>query len=184
MSACSPVSASEPGVRRAAPGRYLTFTAGGDIFGLPVTRVREIIRKLDRLTHIPQMPAYISGCLNLRGTVVPVMDLRAKFGVAAKGEAALNCIVIAEVAVGAEGVLPTGLIVDTVEEVIQFKPADLEPAPEFGGGLDTRFVQGMAKLKDRLVALLNLDQVLAQHTLLRLKEGVEAVAPEEAAAIA
>ena len=91
---------------------------------------------------------------------------------------------IAEVAVGAGDVLPTGLIVDTVEEVVSFKPADLEPAPEFGGGLDTRFVQGMGKLKDRLVALLNLDQVLARHTLERLKEGVEAVAPEDAATLA
>jgi len=163
-----------PESRCAEPGRYLTFTAGGDAYGLPVKRVREIIRNTTQLTPIPQMPAYVSGCLNLRGTVIPVVDLRRKFGVPPVGNASLNCVVITDVRVGAQ-VLPTGLIVDTVEEVVNLKAADLEPAPEFGGGLDTSFVQGMAKLKERLVTLLDLDQVLARATLQQLQAGVEAV---------
>ena len=171
-------------VRRAEPGRYLTFTAGGDVFGLNVKLVREIIRKRDKLTNIPQMPAYVAGCLNLRGTVIPVVDLRKKFLLEPVGAAALNCIIVAEVNLGAGAILPTGLIVDTVEEVVHLKVADLEPAPEFGGGLDTQFVQGMAKFKDQLVTLLNLDEVVAFSALQRLKEGVAAVTPESAVAFA
>ncbi len=168
-------------LRRAEPGRYLTFTAGGDVFGLGIQRVREIIRKVDSLTRIPQMPAYVAGCLNLRGTVIPVVDLRKKFQLEPVGAATLNCIIITEVDLGDGTLLPTGLIVDTVEEVVALKASDLKPAPEFGGGLDTRFLQGMAKLKAHLVALLNLDEFLALATLRQLKECVEAMSSEAAA---
>lgn len=169
-------------IRKAATGRYLLFSAGGDAYGLPVRRVREIIHNSAQFTRIPRMPAYVRGCLNLRGTVIPVIDLRTKFQVEPVGNSILNCIIVSEVDVGQNDTLPTGLIVDSVEEVVVFKEGDLEPAPEFGGGLDTRFVQGMAKRKDKLVALLALNEVIAAPTLKVIKEEVDAVAPEEAIA--
>lgn len=180
----APAAINQPSaLRRAEPGRYLTFTTGGDAFGLPVKRVREIIRNQTRLTPIPQMPAYVAGCLNLRGNVIPIVDLRRKFGVQPVGDAALNCVIIADVHTGGQ-VLATGLIVDGVEEVVQLKAADLEPAPDFGGGLDTSFVQGMGKLKDRLVTLLDLDRVLALATLQKLQAGLAAVPAADAVKVA
>lgn len=174
--------AANGAVRTAAPGRYLIFSAGGDAYGLHVRRVREIIHNTAEFTRIPRMPAYVRGCLNLRGTVIPVVDLRTKFQVEAVGNSILNCIIVSEVEVGRNGPLATGLIVDSVEEVVVFKEGDLEPAPEFGGGLDTRFVQGMAKHKDKLVALLELNEVIAASALKVIKQEVDAVAPEEAIA--
>jgi purine-binding chemotaxis protein CheW len=167
------------GRRMAGAGRYLTFVIGGDHYGLPVQRIREIIRKLDQLTHVPQMPAYVVGCLNLRGAVVPVVDLRIKFQTKPAANDALNCIVIAEVHQGEDRLL-MGLVVDAVDEVMNLKPADLEPAPEFGGGLSTQFIQSMAKVKERLVVLLDIDRVIATKTMIAMKENVDGIQPDDA----
>lgn len=168
---------------RTATGRYLTARLGADHYGLPVTRVREIIRMAEKLTHIPQLPAFVKGCLNLRGTVIPVLDLRGKFHIPPQGDPAHNCIIIAEVSLGAQPLL-TGLIVDGVEEVIALKPEDIAPAPEFGGGLDTRFIAGMARGRNELITLLEIDQVFTLETLQALKDGVEAIPVEDAASAA
>lgn len=170
-------------IRRAAPGRYLTFSMGGECFGLHVQRIREIIHNVAECTRIPQVPPFVKGCLNLRGTVIPVIDLRRKFQLEPTGSSVLNCIIVCEVHVGSEETMPSGLIVDSVEEVVAFKRGDLEPAPEFGAGVDTRFVSGMAKHRERLVTLLDLDEVFASATLQVIRNGVEAVAPEDAVAV-
>lgn len=96
------------------------------------------------------MPDYISGCLNLRGTVIPVVDLRTKFSANPSDEDTIDCIVVTEVHLGG-GKLLTGLVVDSVDEAISLKRSDLEPAPEFGGGPDTKFISTTGKVKDRFV---------------------------------
>lgn len=164
-------------------GRYLTCRLGADLFGFPVQRVREIIRMVDKLTAIPQLPSFVRGCLNLRGTVIPVMDLRGKFNIQPEGSSALNCIIITDV-IFQDNQLQAGLIVDRVEEVVTLKEADLEPAPTFGGGLDTRFIAGMAKVREDLVSLLDIDSVFALETLQALKEGVAGIPVENAAVAA
>ncbi|GEM_PF-33651 len=167
------------GTRTAEAGRYLTFAIGNDHYGLPVQRVREIIRKLEELTHVPQMPHYVVGCLNLRGTVVPVVDLRIKFQTEPTATDSLNCIIITEVHLENDQLL-MGLTVDAVDEVINLKQTDLEPAPEFGGGLRTEFIQSMAKVRKQLVVLLDIDRVIASRTMLAMKENVDVIEPADA----
>ena len=146
----------------AQAGKYLTFTLGRESYGLPVLKVREIIR-LVAITPVPQMPAYIRGVINLRGKIVPVVDLRLKFGLAAAEAGESVCIVVVQVKLAAGGILPVGLIVDAVEEVINFAASDLEATPDFGMKLDTEYLLGMAKAKGRVIALVELDQVVGAN---------------------
>lgn len=123
------------------------------------------------------MPAYISGCLNLRGTVIPVVDLRPKFSANPSDEDTIDCIVDTEVQLGGDKLL-MGLVVDSVDEVTSLKRSNLEPAPEVGGGPDTKFISSTGKVKDRLVVLLDIDRVIAANTLLAMKNSVEGLDPD------
>lgn len=163
-------------------GKYLTFTLGGESYGLPVIRVREIIRMMDEFTRVPQMPDFVLGCMNLRGRVIPVVDLRRKFGIAASNDRELNCIVVASVKLGPDDELLMGLTVDAVEEVATVKSGDWEPAPRFGAGLSTRFILGMARINDRVKTLLDLDRVISADVMEVIHQGANALAPEEAVA--
>ena len=161
-------------------GKYLTFNLGGESYGLPVIRVREIIRMMDEFTRVPQMPDFVLGCMNLRGRVIPVVDLRKKFGFKPCAEQELNCIVVASVKLGPDDELLMGLTVDAVEEVANVKTGDLEPAPRFGAGLSTKFILGMAKINDRVKTLLDLDRVISADVMEALQEETNALAPEQA----
>lgn len=149
----------------AKPGRYLTFTLGRESYGLPVLGVREIIR-LCPITPVPRMPAYIKGVINLRGKVIPILDLRAKFQLSSGSYGERACIIVTQV-----GDLPAhatlmGAIVDAVEEVVQLGPAELEPKPDFGGSPDTTYILGMATVHGGVKTLLDLNKVFLTEGLL------------------
>lgn len=152
--------ASATGRSTARPGKYLTFALGHESYGVPVLAVREIIRFCP-ITPVATMPPHVRGVINLRGRVIPVVDLRVRFGLPAAEEHDRTCIVVAQVAAAAGGTRPYGVIVDAVEEVASFAAADLEPAPDFGGAVDARFITGMAKGPAGVVVLVDLDLISA-----------------------
>ncbi len=153
---------SLPGVAAQA-GKYLAFTLGRESYGLPVLKVREIIR-LVTITPVPQMPEHIRGVINLRGKIVPVVDLRIKFGLPVTESNESACVVVVQVMLSSGGNIHMGLIVDGVEEVINIAAADIEPTPDFGMKVDTAYLLGMAKAKNRVIALLDIDRVVGAST--------------------
>ena len=140
-------------------GKHLTFILGRECYGLPVLKVREIIR-LCEITPVPQMPDYIKGVLNLRGKIIPVSDLRVKFGLAGIENTDLTCIVVVSVLLPDKTPSFMALIVDAVEEVVNIAAADIEPKPDFGAALDTSYILGMAKIKGSVKTLLDIDKVV------------------------
>jgi purine-binding chemotaxis protein CheW len=149
--------------QQALAGKYLTFVLGQESFGLRILKVREIIR-MAPITLLPNMPSHIRGVLNLRGKIVPVLDLRLKLGLPATAATEHTCIVVVQVR--ATGGLDSmmGLIVDGVEEVLNISAADIEEAPDFGSHVDTQYILGMAKVKGVVKTLLEIDQVVAAET--------------------
>jgi purine-binding chemotaxis protein CheW len=141
-------------------GKYLTFTLAGESYGIAVIKVREIIRPLN-ITHVPQMPAFVKGVINLRGKVIPIVDLRLKFELAEAKNTERTCIVVVQVVLGAGTTAMMGLVVDGVEEVANIAAADIEPTPDFGASLDTAYILGMAKLKGAVKTLLDIDKLLS-----------------------
>src|SRR5262245_17447984 len=139
-------------------GKYLTFTLGHEDYGLPVLRVREIIKMMD-ITEVPQVPPHIKGVLNLRGKVIPVVDLRLKFGFAQGEVTPHTCIIVVEVALPAGRVM-MGIIVDHVLEVVNIVPDEIEHTPQFGEHVRTDYMKGVAKVKGTVKILLDLDRVL------------------------
>jgi purine-binding chemotaxis protein CheW len=141
-------------------GRYLTFCLGTESYGIPVLKVREIIRMID-ITQVPRMPAYVKGVINLRGKVMPVIDLRIRFGLQKADFTERTCTIVVQVlpASGVPSLL--GLIVDAVEEVGHVTPECIEPAPDFGGGLNTDYIIAMARVKGGVKTLLDIDKIIA-----------------------
>ena len=140
-------------------GKYLTFALGNEEFGLEILKVREIIGYMD-ITAVPQTPACIKGVINLRGKVIPVVDLRAKFGMAEIEVTEQSCIIFVETAqAGCNS--QTGIIVDHVSEVLDIAAGDIEDAPQFDTGVDTSFILGMGKIGEDVKILLDIDCVLA-----------------------
>jgi len=154
---------SSPGLA----GKYLTFFLGGETYGIPVLKVREIISMLP-ITQVPQVPAYMKGVINLRGKVIPVVDLRAKFSMSEVEATASTCIVVVQIR-GSEGAIKLiGLIVDAVEEVANISQTDIEPTPDFGGSISVQYILGMAKIKGSVKSLLDIDQIIAADTIERI----------------
>lgn len=139
-------------------GKYLTFALGDEEYGLPVLKVREIIKVMD-ITAVPQVPGHIKGVINLRGKVIPVVDLRLKFGFASQDYTERTCIIVVEVALAASSVM-MGMVVDSVSEVLNIGEAEIEQTPEFGERVTTDYIKAMAKVKGRVKILLDLDRVL------------------------
>ena len=149
----------------AKPGRYLTFRLGRESYGLPVLGVREIIR-LCPITPVPKMPSYVKGVINLRGKVIPILDLRAKFQLSAERYDERACIVIVQVGTPPANVALMGAMVDAVEDVVQLREAELEPTPDFGGTPNTDYILGMATVQDGVKTLLDLNKVFLEEGLL------------------
>jgi purine-binding chemotaxis protein CheW len=143
----------------AEPGKYLTFTLGTESYGIPVLKVREIIR-LCPITPVANMPAHVKGVINLRGKVIPVVDLRTKFGLPAVLDDERTCVVVTQLALPG-GLRLYGVIVDGVEEVSHFLPDDIEPTPDFGGAIDSQYLTGIAKTTGGVKMLVDLDRVWA-----------------------
>ncbi len=149
--------------------QYLTFMLGGEAFGIGIMAVKEII-EFAGITEVPMMPDSIRGVINLRGAVVPVMDLAARFGRPQSVPGKRTCIVIVELDNDGERQL-TGVVVDAVSAVLDIPAADIEPAPSFGTRIRGDFIAGMGKVNGRFVILLNVDQVLALDGLPDLAAG-------------
>jgi purine-binding chemotaxis protein CheW len=135
-----------------------------------VLKVRAIIR-LQKITPIPQMPEFVKGVINLRGRVIPVVDLRVKFGLPAEFTER-TCIVVVQVRLSAEQTVQMGLIVDSVEEVVNLPADEIEPTPEFGTRVDTTYLLGMAKVKGQVKTLLDIDRVVAPEAMQQLAAAV------------
>lgn len=144
-------------------GKYLTFSLSNESYGVDVLKVREIIRFL-KITPVPQMPAYVKGVINLRGKVLPVIDLRLKFGLDAAEATERTCIVVVRVLANGHDIT-LGMIVDSVEEVINLNESEIEETPEFGAKVDTAYLMGMAKVKGAIKTLLDIDKVVSPENL-------------------
>jgi len=140
-------------------GKYLTFKLASEEYGLEIIKVQEIIGMID-VTRVPQTPKFIRGVINLRGQVIPVIDLRLKFGMKAIEDTALSCIIVVEVIQDSQKVT-MGIIVDEVSEVMDIKGEEVSPPPEFGASLDTDFILGMGKAHEKLVVLLDVCKALS-----------------------
>jgi purine-binding chemotaxis protein CheW len=159
------VIASEQGSAKvhALAGKYLTFRLGAEEFGLEILKVQEIIKMMD-ITKVPRTPAFVRGVINLRGKVIPVVDLRLKFEMEAKGTTVKTCVIVVQVQ-RQDGKMTMGIIVDEVSEVLDISGSEIEEAPNFGSQVDTRFILGMAKTKGGVKILLDINKVLASGEL-------------------
>jgi len=139
-------------------GKYLTFALGPEEYGLEILKVREIIGYMD-ITAVPQTPHYVKGVINLRGQVIPVIDLRAKFGMEVAEITEESCIIVVEAQQGSRK-FSTGVAVDHVSEVMDIAGGDIEEAPQFGSSVNTDFILGMGKVGDSVKILLDIDKIL------------------------
>ncbi len=144
-------------------GKYLTFALGSEEYGLEILKVREIIGYMD-ITAVPQTPHHVKGVINLRGQVIPVIDLRAKFGMEPADVTEETCIIVVETSQG-ERKFSTGIVVDRVQEVLDIAGEDIEEAPKFGSRVDTDFILGMGKIDETVKLLLDIDRVLGGDDL-------------------
>jgi len=150
----------------ARAGKYLAFHLNGEEFAIQVQKVREIMGVLD-ITPVPGTPIYVKGVLNLRGKVIPVVDLRLKFGMPPADYDQRTCIVVVQIA-GSQGPMLMGVVVDSVAEVLQAAAADIEDAPSFGQDVQIPYLLGLAKIKGEVKILLDIDQVMMERELTRM----------------
>jgi purine-binding chemotaxis protein CheW len=143
--------------------QYLTFTLADEVFSVDVARVREIL-EITNITKVPQVPDFMRGVINLRGCVVPVIDLRLKFGMEETAQTVNTCIIVVEVVMDGENIV-LGALADSVQEVIEMEPSQIEAAPHIGTHLNTEFIKGMGKHDDRFVMILDIDKVFSSTEL-------------------
>jgi purine-binding chemotaxis protein CheW len=148
--------------------QYLTFVLGAETFAIGIMAIKEII-EYSSLTEVPMMPTYVRGVINLRGAVVPVLDLPVRFGKAASAVTKRTCIVITEVVLGSER-HTLGLVVDAVNAVLDIPTSEIEPPPAFGASIRTEFIRGMVKVNSKFVILLDVDHALAADEVQALTE--------------
>jgi len=143
--------------------QYLTFMLSGETYAISILRIKEIIQ-YGQLTEVPRMPAFIRGVINLRGAVVPVIDLSARFGKQPTAIGRRNCIIIIEVALGEES-QSVGVMVDAVNAVLEIPAGEIEPAPTFGANIRADFIAGMGKINGKFVIILNIQHVLSMDDM-------------------
>ncbi|HEY5998438.1 MAG TPA: chemotaxis protein CheW [bacterium] len=151
-----------------AVSQYLTFKLGDEVFALGIEQVREVL-DFTQVTRVPRMPAFMCGVINLRGSVVPVLDLRVKFGMPGSERTVNTCIIIAEVSFGGERTL-LGALADSVQEVIDLGPGQIEPPPRLGGAVRAEFIRGMGKRDEGFVIVLDADRVFSGEELAEVRE--------------
>jgi len=152
--------------------QYLTFCLGNEVFAVDVLQVREILDVIN-ITAVPQMPAYMLGVINLRGSVVPVVDLRRKFGMGERSESRDNCIVVLEVDFGGERTV-VGALADAVQEVLDLTTDQIEPPPRLGMQLKTEFIRGMGKKDEQFIIILDIDRIFSSDELVLIHDASEA----------
>lgn len=144
-------------------GKYLTFHLGEEVFGLEILKVREIIGLMN-ITQVPRTPDNIRGVINLRGKIIPVVDLRVKFGMEAAPDTEQTCIIVVEAQLD-DTTCQSGILVDAVSEVLDIPSDSIEPAPSFGGGVDASFIRAMAKCHNQVTILLEVESVLESREI-------------------
>jgi len=149
-------------------GKYLAFQLGREEFAIQVLKVREIMGIQD-ITAVPQTPIYVKGVINLRGKVIPVVDLRLKFGLPEAEYTQRTCIIVVQIQAPDGGVALTGIVVDEVSEAVNIVAGEIEDTPDFGDGVSTPYILGMAKSKGKVKILLDIDQVLQAQEIAGLK---------------
>ena len=155
--------------------QYLTFKLDEEIFALDISKVKEVL-DFTEITKIPQTPEFMKGLINLRGGVVPVVDMRLKFGMSETAKTVNTCIIIVEVSIEGETTV-LGALVDSVQEVMDLEPGQIEPAPRIGTRLRTEFIRGMGKRDNRFLMILDIDKVFSADDLAAV-ENAGAHAPE------
>lgn len=140
-------------------GKYLTFILGNEGYGIEILKVREIIGLMD-ITKVPNMPHYVRGVINLRGKIHPVVDLHSKFGMGVTEDTNETCIIVVDVTQNGKPMM-VGILVDSVSEVLDISASEIEETPQFNISLDSHYIMGIAKVKDEIKILLDIDQVLA-----------------------
>jgi len=159
--------------------QYLTYKLGDEVFALDISKVREVL-DFTTATKIPRTPEFMRGVINLRGSVVPVMDLRLKFGMKATENTVNTCVIIVEITVDGETMV-LGALADSVEEVIDLGQGQIEPAPRIGTNLNTDFIIGMGRQDERFIIILDIDKAFSVDELSRVQttqaEGEAAAVP-------
>ena len=157
-------------VKKAAvrEGKYLTFSLGEEEYGIGILKIREIIGMM-KITPVPQTPAYVKGVINLRGKVIPVLDLRLRFDMPEIDYTDRTCIVVVEIS-GHAGTVQIGLVVDSVSEVLNIRAEDIADTPSFGARVDTDYISGMAKMEGGVKILLDIDRVLSSDEISALEK--------------
>ncbi len=144
-------------------GKYLTFTLDSEEYGIGILKIKEIIGMME-ITTVPQTPDFVKGVINLRGKVIPVIDLRLKFSMSAIDYTERTCIIVVEI-VADSGMIQIGIVVDSVSEVLNIKGDDVEDTPTFGTKLNTEYILGMAKMEGGVKILLDIDKVLSAEEI-------------------
>lgn len=155
----------------AETSQYLTFVLGEELYGVDILRVQEI-KGYQKCTPIPNTPAFIKGVLNLRGTIVPIIDLRMKFGLPPVEPTMFTVVIVVVVK---DRIM--GLVVDSVSEVMDISSGNIQPPPALGTAIDISFISGLGRCEDRLIALLNIDQVLSLEDVPRVEALSESAVP-------
>ncbi|MCA9407209.1 MAG: purine-binding chemotaxis protein CheW [Candidatus Omnitrophica bacterium] len=148
-------------------GKYLTFALGKEDYGLEILKVREIIGMME-ITKVPQVPKYVKGVINLRGKVIPVIDLRLKFGMDEIEYTAETCIIVVTI-----NEILIGIIIDRVKEVLNINQENIEPPPNFGSTINTEFILGIGKVSDSVKMLLNIDKIVGEDLTLIENQGAD-----------
>ncbi len=159
---------AETDTQTSVAGKHLTFHLGEELYGIEILKVQEIIGMMN-VTRVPRTPDFVRGVINLRGKVIPVVDLRLKFGMETVLDTERTCIIVVQVA-GAESRVTMGVIVDEVSEVLEIQSGQIEPAPSFGATIDTTFIRAMGKVGQKVVILLDVDRVLSTRELSAIEQ--------------
>jgi len=158
-------------VRILKGGKFLTFLMANEKYGLEILKVREIIGMMN-VTSVPMTPAFVRGVINLRGKVIPVIDLRLKFGMEAKGDTERTCIILVHLASTTQEIT-MGIIVDEVSDVLDINQDQIEPPPSFGPNIRTDFILGMGKVDQKVMTMLDIDRVLSEQEIAQVATSVE-----------
>jgi purine-binding chemotaxis protein CheW len=149
-------------------GKYLTFSLAGEEYGIGILKIKEIIGMMP-VTTVPQTPDFVKGVINLRGKVIPVVELRLRFGMDTVDYTKRTCIIVVEIA-GASGTKRIGIVVDSVSEVLNIKGEEIEAPPTFGARLNTNYILGMAKMEGGVKILLDINRVLREDEIVDLEK--------------
>ena len=150
--------------------KYLTFVLAAEEYGIGILKIKEIIGMMP-ITTVPQTPEFVKGVINLRGKVIPVVDLRLRFGMEAMDYTERTCIIVVEIE-GSAGTVQIGIVVDSVSEVLNIKVENIEETPTFGTKLNTEYISGMAKMEGGVKILLDIDRVLSANEISLLEQAV------------